>query len=219
MRTPVAYACRCRAATPSTRNRTASGVPRGFETPSRKVELYSQTFLDQGYAPLPDFEEPPIGPVSRPDLATRFPLILTSAKATSVLPKPASGAPQPAQACPAPRGGAPPRSGRGTRGCQWRLGGDRDTGRERAGPRPAQRSARPPCGGGPARVVAGVQGDRCARLRSVRPGRRQSQLGDRVRSARSGERNGIASVLPVPDPDPRPAWHAMPRSMPPKTSR
>jgi anaerobic selenocysteine-containing dehydrogenase len=58
----------------------ANGSPRGFATASRKVELYSQTFLDHGYAPLPDFQEPPIGPVSRPDLAQHFPLILTSAK-------------------------------------------------------------------------------------------------------------------------------------------
>jgi anaerobic selenocysteine-containing dehydrogenase len=58
----------------------ANGAPRGFPTPSRKVELYSQTFLDHGYVPLPDFSEPPIGPVARPDLAARFPLILTSAK-------------------------------------------------------------------------------------------------------------------------------------------
>lgn len=57
-----------------------TGVPRGFATPSRKVELYSQTFLDNGYMPLPDFAEPPISPVARPDLATQFPLILTSAK-------------------------------------------------------------------------------------------------------------------------------------------
>ena len=60
----------------------ANGAPRGFATPSRKVELYSQTFLDHGYAPLPDFTEPPIGPVARPDLAARFPLILTSAKSS-----------------------------------------------------------------------------------------------------------------------------------------
>ena len=59
-----------------------TGTPRGFATPSRKVELYSQTFLDHGYAPLPDFEEPQIGPVARPDLAARFPLVLTSAKPT-----------------------------------------------------------------------------------------------------------------------------------------
>jgi anaerobic selenocysteine-containing dehydrogenase len=60
----------------------ANGAPRGFATPSRKVELYSQTFLDHGYAPLPDFSEPLIGPVARPDLVARFPLILTSAKAS-----------------------------------------------------------------------------------------------------------------------------------------
>jgi len=60
----------------------ANGVPGGFATPSRKVELYSQTFLEHGYPPLPDFEEPKIGPVARPDLAARFPLVLTSAKST-----------------------------------------------------------------------------------------------------------------------------------------
>ena len=59
-----------------------NGVASGFATPSRKVELYSQTFLNHGYPPLPDFEEPPIGPVARPDLAERFPLVLTSAKST-----------------------------------------------------------------------------------------------------------------------------------------
>lgn len=52
----------------------------GFATPSRKVELYSQTLLDHGYAALPDFEEPPIGPAARPDLVGRFPLVLTCAK-------------------------------------------------------------------------------------------------------------------------------------------
>lgn len=56
------------------------GGPGGFTTPSRKVEIYSQTLLENGYAPLPDFVEPPSSPVSRPDLAERFPLILTSAK-------------------------------------------------------------------------------------------------------------------------------------------
>ncbi|HEY4470459.1 MAG TPA: molybdopterin-dependent oxidoreductase [Stellaceae bacterium] len=60
----------------------AGGALRGFATPSRKVELYSETFLEHGYPPLPDFEEPQIGPVARPDLAERFPLVLTSAKAT-----------------------------------------------------------------------------------------------------------------------------------------
>lgn len=58
------------------------GNPRGFATPSRRVEIYSETFLEHGYAPLPDFAEPAIGPVTRPDLAARFPLILTCAKST-----------------------------------------------------------------------------------------------------------------------------------------
>ena len=58
----------------------ANGHPRGFATPSRKIELYSETFLQHGYAPLPDFAEPSISPVSQPDLATRFPLVLTCAK-------------------------------------------------------------------------------------------------------------------------------------------
>jgi anaerobic selenocysteine-containing dehydrogenase len=60
----------------------ASGIPQGFCTPSRKVELYSQTFLEHGYAPLPEYQEPMISPRSRPDLAGRFPLILTSVKHT-----------------------------------------------------------------------------------------------------------------------------------------
>jgi anaerobic selenocysteine-containing dehydrogenase len=60
----------------------SNGNPRGFATPSRKIELYSETFLDHGYPPLPDFVEPQVGPVARPDLAARFPLVLTNAKPT-----------------------------------------------------------------------------------------------------------------------------------------
>ena len=60
----------------------ARGNARGFATPSRKVEFWSETFLDHGYSALPEFIEPQIGPVSRPDLASRFPLVLTCAKPT-----------------------------------------------------------------------------------------------------------------------------------------
>jgi anaerobic selenocysteine-containing dehydrogenase len=60
----------------------ADGISSGFATPSRKVELYSETFLDHGYPPLPEFTEPLVGPVARPDLAAQFPLVLTSAKST-----------------------------------------------------------------------------------------------------------------------------------------
>jgi len=58
------------------------GVPNGFATPTRKMELYSETFLEHGYPPLPEHEEPLIGPHSRPDLTARYPLILTCAKHT-----------------------------------------------------------------------------------------------------------------------------------------
>jgi anaerobic selenocysteine-containing dehydrogenase len=58
------------------------GVPVGFATPTRRIELYSETFLEHGYPPLPEHQEPLIGPVSRPDLAERYPLILTCAKHT-----------------------------------------------------------------------------------------------------------------------------------------
>ena len=58
------------------------GIPNGFATPTGKIELYSETLLEHGYPPLPDHEEPLIGPRSRPELAERYPLILTCAKHT-----------------------------------------------------------------------------------------------------------------------------------------
>lgn len=56
------------------------GAPRGFKTPTRKIELYSEMLLEHGYPPLAEFEEPRVSPLSRPDLAERYPLILTCAK-------------------------------------------------------------------------------------------------------------------------------------------
>jgi anaerobic selenocysteine-containing dehydrogenase len=61
------------------------GYAPGFATPSRKVEIYSQVFLDHGHAPLPEYVEPAMGPVARPDLADDFPLILMSAKSSHYL--------------------------------------------------------------------------------------------------------------------------------------
>jgi anaerobic selenocysteine-containing dehydrogenase len=59
-----------------------NGVPRGFDTPSRTVELYSETLLGHGYPAVPVFREPALGRQARPDLAARYPLTLTSAKST-----------------------------------------------------------------------------------------------------------------------------------------
>lgn len=60
--------------------RLEQGAPTGFNTPTRKIELYSETLLEHGYPPLPGYEEPAVSPLSRPDLAGRYPLILTCAK-------------------------------------------------------------------------------------------------------------------------------------------
>jgi anaerobic selenocysteine-containing dehydrogenase len=60
----------------------SKGNARGFSTPSRKIEFWSETFVEHGYAAMPDFVEPQLGPVAQPDLVVRFPLVLTCAKPT-----------------------------------------------------------------------------------------------------------------------------------------
>lgn len=55
-------------------------VDAGFATPSGKVELYSATLAEHGYPPLPTYDEPQTSPRSRPDLADRYPLVLSCAK-------------------------------------------------------------------------------------------------------------------------------------------
>jgi anaerobic selenocysteine-containing dehydrogenase len=57
-----------------------NGIPRGFNTPTRKIELYSETMLEHGYPALPEYEKPLMSPSSRPELAERYPLILTCVK-------------------------------------------------------------------------------------------------------------------------------------------
>jgi anaerobic selenocysteine-containing dehydrogenase len=50
----------------------------GFRTKSGKVELYSPTLAELGYEPVPEHHEPPESPVSTPELAQKYPLILTT---------------------------------------------------------------------------------------------------------------------------------------------
>ena len=49
-----------------------------FKTLSGKIELYSPTLAEHGYDPLPVYIEPSQSPVSSPELATQYPLILTT---------------------------------------------------------------------------------------------------------------------------------------------
>ena len=52
----------------------------GFATPSRRVEIWSETFRRHGQDPLPGYVPPAVGAERRPDLAARYPLVLSSAK-------------------------------------------------------------------------------------------------------------------------------------------
>ncbi len=139
------------------------GAPRGFNTPTRKVELYSETLLEHGYPPMPEFEEPLVGPHTRPDLAGALPAHPHVCEAHAVLRDAAPWAAEPAAAGDGAGGGASPgcRSRAGHR--PGRLGLYRDAGGQRpaperssttrssrtssagstAGGRPAPRSARP----------------------------------------------------------------------------
>jgi anaerobic selenocysteine-containing dehydrogenase len=51
---------------------------KGFRTPSRKVELYCKFLERLGYDALPTFKEPPESPDSQPELARKFPYVLTT---------------------------------------------------------------------------------------------------------------------------------------------
>jgi anaerobic selenocysteine-containing dehydrogenase len=52
----------------------------GFATPSGRVEIYSQEFLEHGENPLPDYVPPAMSGASSTELTSRYPLVLTTAK-------------------------------------------------------------------------------------------------------------------------------------------
>lgn len=53
-----------------------TGKQSGFATPTGKAEVYSTILEKLGYDPLPHYQEPPESPVSNPELAKKYPLIL-----------------------------------------------------------------------------------------------------------------------------------------------
>jgi len=57
---------------------------KGFSTPTRKFELYSTILEKWGFDPLPKYREIPESPVSRPDLAEKYPYILNAGLRTPV---------------------------------------------------------------------------------------------------------------------------------------
>jgi anaerobic selenocysteine-containing dehydrogenase len=53
------------------------GLP-GFNTPSGKIEIYSETLHSLGLSSLPFYNEPPESPINSPDLAREYPFVLTT---------------------------------------------------------------------------------------------------------------------------------------------
>ena len=52
----------------------------GFDTPSQRIELYSQVFKEHGYDSLPVWKEPPTFHFARTNLGKKYPLILINVK-------------------------------------------------------------------------------------------------------------------------------------------
>jgi anaerobic selenocysteine-containing dehydrogenase len=65
--------------------KNGDGIARGFATPTKRVELYCQPFAANGIPAMPEYVEPAVSPLSRPDLAAEFPLVLTNAKFTTYM--------------------------------------------------------------------------------------------------------------------------------------
>jgi anaerobic selenocysteine-containing dehydrogenase len=55
-----------------------TGRPRGFQTPTGKIEIYSTRFANAGYAPLPGMKETGDSGASRGQTSDEYPLMLTS---------------------------------------------------------------------------------------------------------------------------------------------
>jgi len=79
-----------------------TGGPRGFATPTGKVELYAVPFAAHGQPPIPTYVEPALSPVSQPALAEQFPLVLTNAKRPQYLHSQFRGVPRLRKAAPHP---------------------------------------------------------------------------------------------------------------------
>jgi formate dehydrogenase (coenzyme F420) alpha subunit len=51
---------------------------KGFSTPSKKIEIYSETFEKEGFDPMPTYREPDQSPLGDPGLFRKYPLVLTT---------------------------------------------------------------------------------------------------------------------------------------------
>jgi anaerobic selenocysteine-containing dehydrogenase len=96
---------------------------RGFATPSKKVELYCLPFAAHGVSALPEYVEPALSPVSRPDIAADFPLVLTNAKFTTFVHSQQRALPSLRKSSPEPSADIHPETARrfGVKNKQWMI--------------------------------------------------------------------------------------------------
>ena len=80
----------------------ATSLPRGFDTPTRKVEIFGVRFAEHGQPPLPVYVEPALSPRSTPEIARDFPLVLTNAKRAQYLHSQHRGLPSLRKTAPNP---------------------------------------------------------------------------------------------------------------------
>ncbi len=99
------------------------GRARGFATPSKKVELYCLPFAANGIAALPEYVEPALSPVSRPDIAVDFPLVLTNAKFTTYVHSQQRALPSLRKSSPEPSADIHPETARhfGVKNKEWMI--------------------------------------------------------------------------------------------------
>jgi anaerobic selenocysteine-containing dehydrogenase len=99
------------------------GVVRGFATLSKKVELYCHKFAAHGYPAMPEYVEPALSPVSRPEVAADYPLVLTNAKFTTFVHSQQRALPSLRKAAPEPTADIHPDSATrfGVRHKQWMI--------------------------------------------------------------------------------------------------
>ncbi len=99
----------------------ARGAPRGFATPTRKVEIFGLKFAEHGLPPLPAYVEPALSPKSRPDLIDRFPLVLTNAKRAQYMHSQHRGLPSLRKSAPNPTAEIHPETAArfGIKGGEW----------------------------------------------------------------------------------------------------
>ena len=162
------------------------------------MEIYSHSFAAHGFPPLPEYEEPLVSPLSRPDIAAEYPLVLTNAKFTTYIHSQLRGLASLRKASPDPTADIHPETAKpyGITDKEWMIieSPARLDSRQSA----RHRRHRTGCGVLPAWLVAGMQRAGAARLRFLRCGLSQSKFAYRLGCLRSDQRLAAAPLLSLP---------------------